>query len=222
MISFDTLGHVNIVVDDLEEATAFYRQAFGAVPRQTFPHFRNVGFAKAAGVLEQPDELDVSIRFLELPTREGLMLELMQYHSPGQAGATFSTRPQEAGGLGHIALRVNNIDEAFEALKGLKGVRMVHSSPEYRPFRIDPIGPSEFRFHDDALEADPQAKQSVCAMVASIKYFYFVDPYGIRWELEQGHSDTGSKVVAPPAAGPAPDSPTGEGGLSATTGSSLA
>jgi len=36
MIQFDTLGHISIVVDDIEEATEFYRELFGAVPIRIF------------------------------------------------------------------------------------------------------------------------------------------------------------------------------------------
>jgi len=38
-----------------------------------------------------------------------------------------------------------NIDEAFEHLKAIDGVRMINEAPEYRPFKIDYIRPDEFR-----------------------------------------------------------------------------
>jgi methylmalonyl-CoA/ethylmalonyl-CoA epimerase len=49
MFSFDSLGHINVVVPDLEEATRFYQKLFDASVEQTFPHFKNVGFARSAG-----------------------------------------------------------------------------------------------------------------------------------------------------------------------------
>jgi predicted enzyme related to lactoylglutathione lyase len=60
MFSFDSLGHINVVVPDLEEATRFYQTLFDATVEQTFPHFKNVGFARSAGFLEDPESVEVS------------------------------------------------------------------------------------------------------------------------------------------------------------------
>jgi maltose O-acetyltransferase len=193
MVQFETLGHLNIVVDDIERATAFYALAFGAAPLQEFAHFRNVGFARAAGFLEHPEELDVTIRFLGLPTPEGLVLELMQYHHPLPRPCGFEKVAHSIGCVGHISLRVTNVDEAFRHVQKIPGVRMIHASPEYRPFRIDPIEPAQFRFFDEVSERDEDKKREVCNIVSSIRYFYFVDPFGIQWEFEQGHTDIGSQ-----------------------------
>jgi predicted enzyme related to lactoylglutathione lyase len=40
MFSFDSLGHINVVVSDLEEATHFYHAFFDASVEQTFRHFK--------------------------------------------------------------------------------------------------------------------------------------------------------------------------------------
>ena len=193
MIKFSTLGHINIVVDDIEEATDFYVRSLGASPVQDFPHFRNLGFAKSAGFMENPEEVDVSIRFLQIPTPDGVYLELMQYHRPAgdESVRTFKTNDQ--GGVRHVAFRVENIDETFAHLKGCEGVRMISDSPEYRPYKIDKITPEEFRFFDPSLESDESEKEKVCDIVGGIRYFYFIDPYGVQWELEQGHSDIGAE-----------------------------
>jgi maltose O-acetyltransferase len=53
MFSFDSLGHINVVVTDLEEATRFYQTLFGASVEQTFPHFKNVGFARVSRLLDR-------------------------------------------------------------------------------------------------------------------------------------------------------------------------
>jgi catechol 2,3-dioxygenase-like lactoylglutathione lyase family enzyme len=81
MFSFDSLGHINVVVTDLEEATRFYQTLFGASVEQTFPHFKNVGFARSAGFLTDPESVDVSIRFLKVPfgRSEDLFLELFVF-----------------------------------------------------------------------------------------------------------------------------------------------
>ena len=78
MFSLDSLGYLHVVVTDLEEATNFYRTLFGAGVEQTFPHFKNLGFARSAGFLAEPESVDVSIRFLKVPfsRSEDLFLEL--------------------------------------------------------------------------------------------------------------------------------------------------
>lgn len=193
MIQYDTLGHINIVVDDIERAADFYRNALGAEPMQDFPHFKNVGFAKSAGFLDAPEEVDVSIRFLKLPTKEGVVIELMEYHEPPGVVCCEDKVTHGRGCVGHVAFRVTNIDEAFEHLKSFDGVRMINESPEYRPFRIDGITPDQFRFFDEELESNAAEKEGVCQIVGSIRYFYFRDPYGVQWELEQGHADIGNE-----------------------------
>ncbi len=67
MIDFKGLGHINIVVDDMMAAIDFYKNLFGAIPRQFFPHFNNKGFAKSAGFIDNPEQVDVSIAFMEIP-----------------------------------------------------------------------------------------------------------------------------------------------------------
>ena len=192
MIQFDTLGHINIVVDDIEEATEFYKELFGAAPIQDFPHFKNIGFAKSAGFLTNPEEVEVTVRFLQLPTKEGVMIELMQYHNPEGAYIEHYKRTNDRNCLGHIAFRVKDIEGAFEHVKNIDGVRLISGSPDYKPFKIDKIQPEEFKFFDEKLESNTEEKNNVCNIVENIWYFYIVDKYGIQWELESGHADIGS------------------------------
>ena len=192
MIQFDTLGHINVVVNDIEEATEFYRDLFGAVPIQDFPHFKNNGFAKSAGFLSDPDHVDVTVRFLQLPTKEGVMIELMQYFQPTGQVVEHYKKPNDMNCLGHIAFRIKNIDEAFMHVKNIKGVRLISDSEQYKPYKIDNIKPQEFSFFDKKLESDPVEKEKVCGIIGKIRFFYIVDKYGIQWEFEEGHTDIGS------------------------------
>ena len=162
MIQFDTLGHINIVVDDIEEATEFYRELFGAVPIQDFPHFRNNGFAKSAGFLSEPEQVDVTVRFLQLPTKEGVMIELMQYFTPVGRVIEQYKKPNDMNCLGHIAFRIKNIDAAFNHVKNIKGVRFISDSEQYKPDKIDNIKTEEFIFFDKKLE-EILPKRKKCA-----------------------------------------------------------
>ncbi|MBM7070752.1 VOC family protein [Shewanella sp. 202IG2-18] len=191
MIQFEGFSHINIVVDDMDAALAFYQNLFGAVPQQAFPHFKNVGFAKSAGFMEQPEDVDVSITFLEIPNT-GVFLELMEYHNPQGMENLDEKYSNDLGNVGHIALKVKNIEQAFEFVKAQKSVQLISDDEGYQPFKIDNINKDEFYFFDKSKEQDDAEKQAVCDVVSNIRYFYFVDQYGVQWELEQGHSDIGS------------------------------
>lgn len=190
MINFKGLGHINVIVDDIDAASEFYKKIFSAIPHQEFPKFKNVGFAKSAGFLDNPENVEVTIRFLEIPGAN-VFLELMEYHAPQALTPIQIKKTHELGGPRHICLRVSNIDQAFQFLKTQDGVTMINSSDQYKPYKIDGITPSEFKFFDVEKEADSDEKQKVCDIVGEIRYFYFIDKYGIQWELEQGHEDIG-------------------------------
>ena len=131
MFSFDSLGHINVVVPDLEEATRFYQALFHASVEQTFPHFKNVGFARSAGFLDDPESVDVSIRFLKIPfgRSEDLFLELFVFHHPPGRQEITPRKTNDVGGPRHVCLRVTNIDEVFAHVKSLDGVHLINESP---------------------------------------------------------------------------------------------
>lgn len=183
---YESLGHLNIAVDDIQEATEFYQRVLGVQPVQEFPQFKNVGFAKSAGFLENPKDIEVSVRFLAIPNTD-ILLELMQYHKPQGENRCQDLTVADIAGVRHIAIKVNNIDKAFEHIKKQSGVKLINPSPEYRPFKIDKIAPHEFNFFDQELNANTEEKEKVCEVVGQIRYFYFVDQYGVQWEFEQGH-----------------------------------
>ncbi len=190
MIKLNGLGHINIVVDDINFASDFYQRIFNAIPEQEFTRFKNIGFAKAAGFLDNPERVEVSIRFLKIPGAN-IFLELMQYHNPTKLTPIIERKTYELGGPRHICLKVTNIIEAFNFLKEQDGIKMINSSNEYKPHKIDPIQPNEFVFFDVNKEANLNAKKRACEIAKDISYFYFIDQYGVQWELEQGHAEIG-------------------------------
>lgn len=185
------LSHINIAVPDLTSAISFYEKLLDATPLRYFENFRNRGFSKSAGFINNPDEVEVSIAFLEIPGA-GLTLELMEYHNPQVVNKVAHYGVNEVCGVRHVALKVIKIDEAFKHVKSTPGITLINASDSYQPFRIDSIRPEEFRFHDIKLESDSSEKNKVCNIVQNIRYFYFIDPYGVQWEFEQGHSDMGT------------------------------
>jgi methylmalonyl-CoA/ethylmalonyl-CoA epimerase len=193
MFSFDSLGHVNVVVTDLEEATRFYGELFGASVEQTFPHFKNVGFARSAGFLDDPESVDVSIRFLKfsLKRSEDLFLELFIFHRPPGRQEIMPRKTNDVGGPRHVCLRVTNIDEVFAHVKSIAGVHLINESPEYRPYFISPIKPRAIEL-PRASQETAEAKEAICEIVKGIRFFYAIDRYGIEWEFEEGHADIGT------------------------------
>jgi catechol 2,3-dioxygenase-like lactoylglutathione lyase family enzyme len=193
MFSFDSLGHINVVVTDLEEATRFYQELFGASIEQTFPHFKNVGFARSAGFLDVPESVDVSIRFLKFSFKrsEDLFLELFVFHYPPGRQEIMPRKTNDVGGPRHVCLRVTNIDEVLAHVKSIAGVHLINESPEYRPYFISPIKPRAIEL-PDADQDTAEAKEAICEIVKGIRFFYAIDRYGIEWEFEEGHADIGS------------------------------
>jgi methylmalonyl-CoA/ethylmalonyl-CoA epimerase len=193
MFSFDSLGHINVVVTDLEEATRFYEALFGATVEQTFPHLKNVGFARSAGFLDSPESVEVSIRFLKfsLKRSEDLFLELFVFHRPPGRQEILPRKTNDVGGPRHVCLRVTKIDEVFAHVKSIAGVHLINESPEYRPYFISPITPRAIEL-PGADRDTAEAKEKISTIVKGIRFFYAIDRYGIEWEFEEGHADIGT------------------------------
>jgi maltose O-acetyltransferase len=185
------VSHINIGVTDLTQAIEYYQRLLGVTPVRVFEKFRNRGFARSAGFLDEPERVSVSIAFVEIPGTD-LTLELMQYHNPPAQNIVRAYKVNAVGGVRHIALKVDDIDRAFAHVKSLAENQMINADPKYQPFKIDPIQTTEFRFYDAALEANEPEKAKVCRIVGNIRYFYFIDPNGVQWEFEQGHTDIGT------------------------------
>lgn len=184
MINIVGFGHINIVVDSIEKATNYYIQLLDAKPIQFFSGFKNKGFAKSAGFLKNPENVNVSISFLKIPNTE-IYLELMCYHSPCGSQHIARYQPNDLGGVRHLCLRVKNIEDAFEKIKNFDGAALLNKSPEYRPFKLDHVQPEEFIFFDDQMNNDLEAKIQSAAVSSEISFFYFTDLYGVIWELEE-------------------------------------
>jgi len=103
------LDHIGIAVKNMDEALAFYRDTLGL---------------SSAGE-EVIDEQKVKVAFLPLGDTE---LELLESTSPDGPVAKFIEKRGE--GIQHIALRVENIEEALKELKE-KGFRLIDQQPRY-------------------------------------------------------------------------------------------
>ena len=187
---FSGLSHVCIFVDDVESAFEYYERILGAVPDQFIPHWHNRGFFQAGGFIDEADEGDVSIGFMSVPGTR-LTIELMCYHNPVGRREPVFFKANDISGVRHVALKIENVDEAFEYIKAQPDVTLVNTSDAYRPYQISETSPDDFRYLDPAKEADAAAKQAAAQVLSNTKYFYFIDRYGAQWEFEQGHTDIG-------------------------------
>jgi len=157
------ISHLNIIVDDIEYATEFYGRTLGFAQAHNdrgvmdYKGVTRDTFARDAGFLD--GEVNVDIRFLKHPTA-GLYIELMKYHAPvGEQEITYRNT-NDLGGIRHVALEVSDAEKVFYYLKQQQDVKMINQSEQY--------GPPE--------ELSP----------VTIKFFYWLDPWGVQWEMEEG------------------------------------
>ncbi len=160
------LSHINVVVDDINSASSFYERALGfetAIDKEgqimDYPNVTLESFARNAGFGNR--KVDVNVRFLK-HQQTGIYLELMQYNSPKGSSNTEKKNTNDIGGIRHIAFEVKDIKKAFDHIKNLPGAFMINESKEYGP-------PEE-------LTPFP------------IKFFYWIDKYGVQWEFEEGRA----------------------------------
>ncbi|WP_242506683.1 nucleoside hydrolase [Vibrio vulnificus] len=164
------VSHLNIVVDDVDKATAFYKRTLGFEQAydesgkiMDYPRLSLASFAKDAGF--ESGKVDVDIRFLHHPTA-GLYLELMRYYEPAGDQRITIKNTNDMGGIRHTALEVNDIMEAFNYLKDQPGVEMVR--------------------YPDGREHDEVAGPPMLLSPFPMSFFYWRDQYGVQWEMECG------------------------------------
>lgn len=158
------LSHINVIVDDVDLAADYYQRVLGferAVDAQGQKmDYRGVSMAEFnqdAGLGGQ--EVVVDVLFVKHPYAS-VYLELMKYHTPvGTTEIPPQPKTYDIGGPRHIALEVSDCSEVFRYLKEQEGVTMIDDSDNYHPEKLDGF---------------------------PISFFYWIDKYGIQWEMEEG------------------------------------
>jgi inosine-uridine nucleoside N-ribohydrolase/catechol 2,3-dioxygenase-like lactoylglutathione lyase family enzyme len=158
------LSHINVIVDDVDTAADYYQRVLGFeraldAQRQKMD-YRGVSmteFNQDAGLAGQ--DVVVDVLFVKHPYAS-VYLELMKYHTPiGTKDIPPQPKTYDLGGPRHVALEVSNCGEVFRYLKQQEGVTMINTSDEYHPEKLDGF---------------------------PISFFYWIDKYGIQWEMEEG------------------------------------
>jgi methylmalonyl-CoA epimerase len=121
------IDHVAIIVRNIEQSLAFYRDTLGITPSE---------------IKEVPTE-QVRIAFLPMGGPGGSEIELIE---PTVAGSTLTKYLEKRGeGLHHICLEVDNIDQALQEMKD-KGAPVLDQQPriaaEGRAIFLHPKGTS--------------------------------------------------------------------------------
>jgi glyoxylase I family protein len=130
-------SHVGICVADLDRSLAFYRDALG------FQEVKRLDVAgDATETLLALHDVDLRVVFL---AREGVVIELLHYASPGHRGSG-EPRPMNALGLTHLSLRVDDLAATIEVLEAA-GARVLHATRTWNAelasgavFAVDPDG----------------------------------------------------------------------------------
>jgi catechol 2,3-dioxygenase-like lactoylglutathione lyase family enzyme len=162
------ISHLNVVVDNIEVASEFYgsvlgfEQAVNADGPMDYPGVDLASFARNAGFDDGQVKLDV--RFLKHP-EVGIYLELFTYHHPTGNQTIARRKTNDLGGIRHVAVEVPDAVVAYEF------IRFQQQAYRERGLRIEILG----RDHTPE-EIAPYP----------YKFFYWIDPWGVQWEMEQG------------------------------------
>ena len=105
------VDHVGIAVNNLEETLKFYEDVLGL---------------KCEGT-EVVEEQKVKVAFLPVGDTE---LELLESTTEDGPIAKFIAKNGGRGGIQHVAVRVDNIENAIEEVKA-KGYKMIDETPRY-------------------------------------------------------------------------------------------
>lgn len=179
---FMGLAHICVIVDNISEAFYHYKRVLGAEPYQYIPNYKSKRLVTSLGFVSII--CDISIGLLKLPNTN-LTIEVMQYHDPQETKIPLLCKTNVNS---HITLKVSNIEEALEHIASQPDIIMISSALGCDLEYTYKITPNELYFFTQEKEADIVAKQQTAACLSNIKFFHFVDKYGLQWILEQDNT----------------------------------
>ena len=69
--------------------------------------------------------------------------------------------------------------------------KLINETEDYQVFQISKTTPDEVHFFDQQTPETDERNQQAAKILSEVRYFYFIDKYGLQWEFEQGHTDIG-------------------------------
>lgn len=161
-------SHINFIVDDVDVAAEFYETVLGFEPASNsdgpmnYPRVDLATFARNAGF--DDGRVDVDIRFLKHPGI-GAFLELFRYHHPTGDQTIHRRATNDLGGVRHIAVEVSDAVAAYHFIRAQqdawskRGREITILGQDHEPEELTPF---------------------------PIRFFYWIDPWGGQWEMEEG------------------------------------
>lgn len=188
---YRNLGHIHVVVPDLDEASDFYRTVMGFVEMQSHHNLVNRGLGTYYGFEEIWDRLEVSLRFLFLPSV--MTIKLVKVNIKGYGGRAGSLPPNISipdlyanGGLGPVSIVVDDLDKAY---KYFSAYASNYSSRHRISLLSEPVFLSPLLPHQtgatqhSALFGNKPVLDDLARKFPQRAKFQVIDPFGVRWEL---------------------------------------
>ncbi len=122
-MTIQRMDHVGIIVDDLEEAVAFFIEL--GLELQGEAQVEGDWVDRVVAL----DGVRAQIAMLQTPDGHG-RLELSKFHTPPAEGG-YQRAPANASGIRHVAFAVDDIDAALARLRA-RGAELVGELERYR------------------------------------------------------------------------------------------
>lgn len=179
MLDIRSIGHINIVVPNVEEAEKYYLEIFSAKLIASLPHFKNEGMSKNMGFANT----EVSEKILKF-THCNLVILLIEFHTDKGQNEVVKYHLNDMGGPRHVGLNVENIEAAFDFLKSRSDVEILNKE-DYRPVAYSLISADQFQLGSQEANQNQREKERLAQLLSKKKSFYFRDKYGVIWEIEE-------------------------------------
>lgn len=202
-INYVGLAHLHVVVDDLDVASAFYREVLGFVEMQSHHDLINRGLNVYWGLAEDPESLEVSLRFMALPGLLTLKLTKLVYRPYYVQGRSYggekyqrtdrsTTNLAPEMGLGHnrglgpISIVVDDLERTYEVL--LEHARAYGTRHKVRllspPTFLSPLLPHQTGATEHSmLFGQMEILDQLANVFPERAKFQMIDPFGVRWEF---------------------------------------
>lgn len=181
---FAGLSHLCIVVDYIRAAVDYYGQLLGAKPDYGLPYWQNEGFFQINGFYQRPDEGEVSVAVLQVPSTR-LTLHLVQYHTPVGHKEPPLSAANDINGVQGIALEVINLEETVAHLQTVPDLHFFSGRGEAPIVPFSPTGPEQVCFFDQDLSKADTRSLDTARRLSHTRGVSFRDRYGVRWEFLQ-------------------------------------
>lgn len=189
--------HTHIIVDDIDNASEFYRDVMGMFEMQSHNNMTNKGLAAYYGI-EDYENFIVSLRFMVIPgviTVKLLQIEnkngygsreYNKYNKYGKDSSRYDSNSLYAQGIGPVSLNVEDLDAAYKHFldysRGYSNKFKVKLlSP---PVFLSPLLPHEIGATKHSLLANQKEILDELFTVFPLRAkFQLIDPFNVRWEF---------------------------------------